>query len=163
MAHMNGGFEKHGLDEDAFGPKGGFSNLKTFDAFRKLAPTRCFAARFVALSSSPFVPANSQFHQSAWLCPSLHLANYSLSENKTYLHVRFSPGWPVDNCAPRPLHPSHNHRAANMVVRRGNAPLHRGAWSQSRATAESRCGRCYAMFRSPRKCSGRRHGPHIGR
>lgn len=35
MAHMNGGFEKHGLDEDAFGPKGGFSNLKTFDAFRK--------------------------------------------------------------------------------------------------------------------------------
>jgi hypothetical protein len=46
MAHMNGGFEKHGFDEDAFGPKGGFSNLKTFDAFRKLAPTRCFAARF---------------------------------------------------------------------------------------------------------------------
>jgi hypothetical protein len=36
MAHMNGGFEKHGLDEDAFGPKGGISNLKTFDAFRKL-------------------------------------------------------------------------------------------------------------------------------
>ena len=36
MAHMNGGFEKHGLDEDAFGPEGGLSNLKTFDAFRKL-------------------------------------------------------------------------------------------------------------------------------
>lgn len=36
MAHMNGGFEKHGLDDDAFGPKGGLSNLKTFDAFRKL-------------------------------------------------------------------------------------------------------------------------------
>jgi hypothetical protein len=36
MAHINGGFEKHGLDDDAFGPKGGLSNLKTFDAFRKL-------------------------------------------------------------------------------------------------------------------------------
>lgn len=35
MAHMNGDFEKHSLDEDAFGPEGGFSNLKTFDAFRK--------------------------------------------------------------------------------------------------------------------------------
>ena len=52
MAHMNGGFEKHGLDEGAFGPKGGFSNLKTFDAFRKLAPTRCFAARAFAMVSA---------------------------------------------------------------------------------------------------------------
>lgn len=38
MAHMNGGFEKHGLDDDAFGPKGGLSHLKTFDAFRKDIP-----------------------------------------------------------------------------------------------------------------------------
>jgi hypothetical protein len=53
MAHMNGGFEKHGLDENAFGPKGGFSDLKTFDAFRKLAPTRCFAARFAILPHRP--------------------------------------------------------------------------------------------------------------
>jgi hypothetical protein len=53
MAHMNGGFEKHGLDENAFGPEGGFSNLKTFDAFRKSAPTRCFAACFAILSHRP--------------------------------------------------------------------------------------------------------------
>ena len=34
MAHMNGGFEKHGLDPDAFGPKPAV-DLKTFDAFRE--------------------------------------------------------------------------------------------------------------------------------
>ena len=51
MAHMNGGFEKHGLDEDAFGPEGGLSNLKTFDAFRKLAPRRCFIERFRSVST----------------------------------------------------------------------------------------------------------------
>lgn len=160
MAHMNGGFEKHGLDEDAFGPKGGFSNLKTFDAFRKLAPTRCSAARFATLSSSALCACKLAI---SWLCSSLHLANYCLSENKTYLHLCFTPGRPMDNCAPCLLHPSHNHRAANMVVRRGNAPLQRRAWSRSRTTAESRCGRCYAMFRSSRKCSGRGHGPHLGR
>ena len=46
MAHMNGGFEKHGLDEDAFGPNGGLSDLKTFDAFRKLLPLRYYLVRF---------------------------------------------------------------------------------------------------------------------
>ena len=51
MAHMNGGFEKHGLDEDAFGPEGGLSNLKTFDAFRKLAPRRHFIKRFQSVST----------------------------------------------------------------------------------------------------------------
>lgn len=31
---MNG-YEKQGLDEDAFGDKGSLSGLKTFDAFRE--------------------------------------------------------------------------------------------------------------------------------
>lgn len=35
---MNGSFEKHGLDEDAFGDKG-LSGLRTFDAFPKVKPT----------------------------------------------------------------------------------------------------------------------------
>ena len=35
MAYMNG-FEKHGLDDNTFGPKSGLDTLKTFDAFRKL-------------------------------------------------------------------------------------------------------------------------------
>ena len=30
-------FEKHGLDDDAFGDKGGLSSLRTFDAFREPA------------------------------------------------------------------------------------------------------------------------------
>jgi hypothetical protein len=51
MAHMNGGFEKHGLDDDAFGPKGGFSNLKTFDAFRK-RPSFILPHRDGAIASS---------------------------------------------------------------------------------------------------------------
>jgi hypothetical protein len=82
MAHMNGGFEKHGLDEDAFGPKGGFSNLKTFDAFRKLAPTRCSAACFATLSSSSFVPANLQFHGCAQA--SILLTTASAKTKPTY-------------------------------------------------------------------------------
>ena len=43
---MNG-FASHGLDEAAFGDKGGFSSgLKTFDAFRKLSSY--FVAFFIA-------------------------------------------------------------------------------------------------------------------
>jgi hypothetical protein len=42
MAQLNGGlggFEKHGLDEDAFGEKSPLANLRTFDAFPKTKPT----------------------------------------------------------------------------------------------------------------------------
>lgn len=42
MAQLNGGlggFEKHGLDEDAFGEKSALANLRTFDAFPKTKPT----------------------------------------------------------------------------------------------------------------------------
>lgn len=35
---MNG-YEKNGLDEDAFGDKGSLSGLKTFDAFREFTNT----------------------------------------------------------------------------------------------------------------------------
>jgi hypothetical protein len=35
---MNG-YEKKGLDEDAFGDKGSLSGLKTFDAFREFTNT----------------------------------------------------------------------------------------------------------------------------
>jgi endoplasmic reticulum-Golgi intermediate compartment protein 2 len=39
MAQLNGGFEKLGLDEDAFGEKSALANLRTFDAFPKTKPT----------------------------------------------------------------------------------------------------------------------------
>jgi hypothetical protein len=42
MAQLNGGlgsFEKHNLDEDAFGEKSALANLRTFDAFPKTKPT----------------------------------------------------------------------------------------------------------------------------
>ena len=39
MAQLNGGFSKHGLDEDAFGDKSTLAGLRTFDAFPKTKPT----------------------------------------------------------------------------------------------------------------------------
>jgi hypothetical protein len=56
MAHMNGGFENHGLDEDAFGPKGGLSNLKTFDAFRKLSLLKSLRKSIATALPPAFAP-----------------------------------------------------------------------------------------------------------
>ena len=65
MAQMNGGFEKHGLDEDAFGPKGGISNLKTFDAFRKPS----LLEHFATVASPAFAPCVLEITQKRPFAP----------------------------------------------------------------------------------------------
>ena len=71
---MNGGFEKHALDEDAFGPKGGLENLKSFDAFRE--SSHCSHAHFSVFGLRTTSAAPDTFNHVPLLTPLLtfHLA-----------------------------------------------------------------------------------------